>query len=133
MSDIYGVINGKDEMEKYLREIVENKYTYLPPQEASKFIFTAFAYIQTFKIGVVNDEPRIFLLNIKDKLEQIRKQENLRLNQNLINKIDAFNRIAVNNLHLIGGKGRRYNKSKKLRRKKTRRNKKKYSKRRIIS
>jgi len=78
-------------------------------------------------------DTRILLLNIKDKLGQIRKQENLRLNQKLIDKIDAFNRIAVNNLHLIGGKSRRYKKSRKLRRRKTRRNKTKYSKRRMVS
>jgi hypothetical protein len=122
------------EMEIYLRPIVENKkYVDLSPQEVSKFVFMAFAYIQTFKIGVIDGELRIFLLNIKDKLSEIRKQENLKLNQKLIDKIDAFNRIAENNLHLIGGKSRRYKKSRKLRRKRTRRNKTKYSKRRVIS
>ena len=121
-------------MEIYLRPIVENKkYVDLYPQEVSKFVSMAFAYIQTFKIGVIDGELRIFLLNIKDKLSEIRKQENLKLNQKLIDKIDAFNRIAENNLHLIGGKSRRYKKSRKLRRNRTRRNKTKYSKRRIIS
>jgi hypothetical protein len=130
MSETYGA----KEMEIYLRQIVENKtYVDLSPQEVSKFVVMAFAYIQTFKIGLVDGELRIFLLNIKDKLGQIRKQENLRLNQKLIDKIDAFNRIAENNLHLIGGKSRRYKKSRKLRRKRTRRNKTKYFKRRVVS
>jgi hypothetical protein len=105
-------------------QILYNKKS-LTPSETSEFINQSFAFITMyFKIGYIDGEERIFLLNIKDKLNSIATSDIIKPNKKGMDKIHAFNRIAVNNLHLIGGKKRRRTKKRQGLRKK--RNGKRY-------
>lgn len=99
-------------------QILYNKQS-LTPGETSDFINQSFAFIiKYFKIGYIDGEERIFLLNIKDKLNGIATSDRIKPNEKSMDKIHAFNRIAVNNLHLIGGKKRRRTKKRQSLRKK---------------